>query len=64
VTLNTITLNPNLYNVTSSAMKSGLVVSLEGNNLVVYYHLSASEIWPDIREVAFGGSGLIKRRLL
>jgi hypothetical protein len=32
--------------------KSGLireVVSLEGNNLVVFYYLSASEMWADKR---------------
>ena len=33
---------------------------LEVDNLVVFYYLSASEIWPDKR-VAFGGSDLIKR---
>jgi hypothetical protein len=26
------------------------VASLEGDNLVVYYYLSASEIWPDKRD--------------
>jgi hypothetical protein len=33
-------------------LKSGLireVASLEGDNLVVLYYLSASEIWPDKR---------------
>ena len=33
-------------------MKSGLirgVVFLEGTSLVVFYYLSASEIWPDKR---------------
>ena len=35
---------------TPTTMKSGLIrgmASLEGNNLVVFYHLSASDIWPD-----------------
>jgi len=39
------------------------VASLEGDNLVVFYYLGASEIWPDKR-VAFGGRGLIRRGLL
>jgi hypothetical protein len=32
------------------------------DNLLVFYSLSASEIWPD-KGVAFGGSDLIKRGL-
>jgi hypothetical protein len=31
------------------------MASLKGDDLVVFYYLSASEIWPDKR-VAFGGS--------
>jgi len=30
-----------------------------GGNLVVFYYLSVSEIWPD-RRMAFDGSGLIR----
>ena len=37
--------------------------SLEGDNLVVFYYLSASEIWPDKR-VVFSGSGFIREGLL
>jgi hypothetical protein len=33
------------------------MASLEGENLEVFYYLSASESWPDKR-VAFGESGL------
>ena len=43
-------------------LKSDLVrgmVSLEGENLVVFYCLSVSEIWPDNR-MAFGRSVLIR----
>jgi hypothetical protein len=35
------------------------VVSLKGDNLLVFYYLSASEIWPD-QGVVFVGSGLIR----
>ena len=35
------------------------VASLEGDRVVVFYHLCASEIWLDIR-VAFGGSGHLR----
>ena len=40
----------------------GGVASLEGDNLVVFYQLCASEIWPDnyLRGVAFGESDLVK----
>jgi hypothetical protein len=31
-------------------MALGVVGSLEGGNLVVFYYLSSSEIWPDKRE--------------
>ena len=44
--------------------------SLEGDNRVLLYHLSASEFWPNMRgnlwwewlykRVAFGGSGFIR----
>jgi hypothetical protein len=40
-------------NATFSAMKKWplcVVASLEGDNLVVFYYLSASEIWPDKRD--------------
>ena len=37
--------------------------SLEGDNLVVLYYLSASEIWPD-KWVVFSGSGFIREGLL
>ena len=33
---------------------------LLSDTLVVFYYLSESEIWPNKRRVAFGGSGLIK----
>ena len=39
-------------------LKSGLirgVASLEGDNLVVFYYLSVSEIWPDKRDGLSGG---------
>jgi hypothetical protein len=41
------------------------LVSLEQlrDHSVIFYYLSASEIWPD-RELAFGGTGLIRGRLL
>jgi len=39
------------------------VASLQGDNLVLFYYLSASEIWPDKR-VACGGSGLTRGGLL
>jgi hypothetical protein len=42
-------------------MKDGLirvVASLEGDNLVVFYYLSAFEIWPDNRR------GIITRGIL
>jgi hypothetical protein len=35
------------------------VASLEGDRVVVFYHLCASEIWLDIR-VAFGGCGRLR----
>jgi hypothetical protein len=35
------------------------MASLEGDNLVVFYYLSVSDIWPDKR-VTFGENGLIK----
>jgi hypothetical protein len=35
------------------------VASLEGDKWIVFYYLSASEIWPD-EMVAFDGSGLIR----
>ena len=44
--------------------KSGLIqgiLSLEGDNLVVVWYLSASEIWPDKRG---GGGGYKKEALL
>jgi hypothetical protein len=37
------------------------VSSLEENNLVAFYYLSASEIWLD-RRAACGGRGLIRWR--
>jgi len=37
------------------------VISLEGDNLVVFYYYSESEIWPDKRGVAFGRSDIIRR---
>jgi len=39
------------------------VDSLKGDNLVVFYYLSASEIWPH-KKVAFGERGLIGGGLL
>jgi len=48
--------------------KSGLirgVASHEGDNLLLFYYLSSSEIWPDKnRGVVFGVRGLIRRGLL
>jgi hypothetical protein len=35
------------------------MVPFEGENLVVFYYISASEIWLN-RGVAFGGSGLVR----
>jgi hypothetical protein len=39
------------------------MISLERDNLVVIYYISASEIWLDKRE-AFNGMGLIRERPL
>jgi len=39
------------------------LASLEGDNLVVFYYISASEIWPD-NKGDIGGSGLIRGRQL
>ena len=39
------------------------VLSLEGDNLVVFYYLSASEICPD-KGAAIGESGIIRGGLL
>jgi hypothetical protein len=53
VVLNTITSTINChFNTVASLLKlkSGLIIevaSLEEDNLLVFYYLSASEIWPD-----------------
>ena len=35
------------------------MASLEGDNLVVFYYLSVSEIWPDKRDGLSGGDNLV-----
>ena len=38
------------YNAITSLMKCGLIrgmTCLKADNLIVFYHLNASEIWPD-----------------
>ena len=43
-------------------LKSGLtrgVVSLEGEHLVLFYYLSAPEIWPDKRVASLEGENLV-----
>jgi hypothetical protein len=44
------------------AIKRG-VASIERDNLIVFYCLIASDIWSDIRGVAFSGSGFIRGEL-
>ena len=36
------------------------MASTDGNNLVVFYYLSASERWPDKKGDLFGGSGFMR----
>jgi len=55
-----------LFKAIPCAMKNGCMrgmTFLEGDNLVTFYNLSASEIWPDNR-VTSGGSSLMIEVLL
>ena len=58
---NTATLVP-FYAAILSAMKKR-VASLEGDILVIFYYLSASEVWPDKRCWPMVGGAFIREEL-